>query len=184
MSVSLLLVRKFHSYFFEYYLPVVLVVLISWLPFWLDRVLILRIYVAFCTTIFLSWHLVVKPNEVIVSYITLLDFWRVINLLFVFVAAFESVFITYIIKTNRNCIKRTCKEDNEKFQMLARGNNYPEKVSQCNDGRDFLMCKNQIVAATNLSPISEHMTKWIVVKLLSNQIDTQSEFEGFKIYIK
>lgn len=130
ISVSFTFSRQFYTYLVEYYLPAVFVVLISWLPFWLGRVLILRIYIAFGTTVFLCWHTtVVKATEVTVAYATLLDFWRGMNLIFVFTAAFESIFIAYMIKSNKNFIKRTCKEDNEKFQMLTRGNNCPLKVS-------------------------------------------------------
>lgn len=122
-----MLIRDCRFYLFKYYLPVLIIVLISWLPLWLERILILRIYIALCTVIFLGWHYLVQSNELMVSYITALDLWRGINFIFVFTAAMESIIITHMIKTNRNKIKRTHPDDSEKYKMLPCPN-CPEKV--------------------------------------------------------
>ncbi len=128
LSIHLSFSRNSHFYLTKFYWPVVTTILISWLPFWLGRVLILRVYVACSTILFLGWHYLAQPNQLTVSYYVLLDFWRGVNLAFVLLAASESILVTYMIKTNKNKIKRTHPDDNEKLKMFP-DNNCPEKVS-------------------------------------------------------
>lgn len=100
----------------------------SWIPFLLRRVLIIRIYVALTSLTFLGWHYLAQPNDLVVSYFTYLDFWRGINFIFVLSAATESIFITYMIKMNANKIIRNHPDDSEKFKMLQ-CKDCPYKVS-------------------------------------------------------
>ena len=125
--MSLYFTRRYHFYLWKFYLPVLLVLLFSWIPFWLKRVLVLRIYIAISTVIFLGWYYITVPNELHVPYLTALDAWRSINFAFVTFAALESILISYMIKTNSPKVKRTHPDDNEKFKMLT-CDNCPLKV--------------------------------------------------------
>lgn len=128
ISIDLVLSRNIRYYFSKFYLPVIVIVLISWTPFWLERVLIIRIYIALCSILFLGWHYLAQPNDLVISHFTYLDYWRGISFLFVLGAAAQSIFITYMIKMNKNKIVRTHPDDSEKFQMLQ-CKDCPYKVS-------------------------------------------------------
>lgn len=125
LNVDLHFSRDLFYYFKKYYLPVVVVVLISWIPLWLERVLILRIYIAISTVIFLGWYYTVQNIDLLISYNTALDSWNAANFIFVLLVALESIFITFMIKTNTNAIKRIHPDDSDEFKMLPTG---PDKV--------------------------------------------------------
>lgn len=131
ISIDLVISRNIHFYFTKFYLPVIVIVLISWIPFWLRRVLIIRIYIALSSIIFLGWHYLAQPNDLVVSHYTYLDYWRGVNFIFVLGAAAESIFIAYMIKMNTNKIVRNHPYDSEKFKMLQ-CKDCPERVSTSN----------------------------------------------------
>lgn len=81
------------------------------------------------TVIFLGWSYLSQPNELRLSYLTAMDVWRGINFVFVLLAAYESVFITHMIKMNTTKVKRTHPDENEKYKMIP-CKDCPQKVKK------------------------------------------------------
>ncbi|XP_065213856.1 glutamate-gated chloride channel-like [Planococcus citri] len=123
VQVDFLFQRNFFCYFKKFYVPVVITVLISWVPLWLERVLILRIYVAMSTVMYLAWYYTVQDPDLSISYNTALHTWNAANFIFVILAALESLMIVFMIKTNKNAIKRIHPDDNDEFKMIPNDQN-------------------------------------------------------------
>ena len=95
---SLLFTRNFHIHFVKSYLPVLIIVLVSWIQFRINGLSEARIAIALSTILLLSWFYLSRTDQLTISYMTYLDMWRAINYLFVFLAAVESFYVINTLK--------------------------------------------------------------------------------------
>lgn len=92
--------RQFQFYFWKFFLPVITIVLISWVPFKLHILPVVRISIALSTVIFIGWHFLLQPNPLQVSYSTRLELWRGVNFVFVVLAALETILVMHMSKAH------------------------------------------------------------------------------------
>ena len=92
------------NYIIQIYIPCMMLVIISWLSFWLDPDAISgRVFLGM-TTLLLMGLQIYSVNSLIapVSYIKAIDVWTIVCLIFVFGALLEFVLVNYVSQCHAN----------------------------------------------------------------------------------
>lgn len=104
LKIDLFLRRELNFYLKYFYFPYVLIVFASWISFWLDRMIFIRLYITTSLLFIVIADLLFRSTAIPVSYTTALDVWIDGCILFVFLALLQNVFVACKVKKH---FKRT-----------------------------------------------------------------------------
>lgn len=113
LSFSVLLTREVGYYIIDYFVPSMLIVMISWVSFWLQADQTPARTMLGCTTLltFITLSLSQENNLSKVSYVTMSEVWFLVCTFFIFGSLMEFAFVNTIWRRNNNLElkKRTTK---------------------------------------------------------------------------
>ncbi len=107
--VTLTLVRQFQFYLIQTFIPTVLIVVLSWVSFWIDtRAVPARITLGVLSVLTMTTQSsAISQRLPRVSYVKAIDVWTTACLVFVFGSLMEFVLVNYL--TRKEDFKRTFK---------------------------------------------------------------------------
>ncbi|GMT26241.1 hypothetical protein PFISCL1PPCAC_17538, partial [Pristionchus fissidentatus] len=102
LRVTFKLARQFSYYVVQVYIPSTLLVIVSWVSFWLDRTAVpARVTLGVTTLLTMTTQAAAINNKLPpVSYIKAIDVWIGICLIFIFGAVLEYAWVTYVANLN------------------------------------------------------------------------------------
>ncbi|KAF8372352.1 hypothetical protein PRIPAC_78781 [Pristionchus pacificus] len=98
LRVTFRLARQFSYYVVQVYIPSTLLVIVSWVSFWLDRAAVpARVTLGVTTLLTMTTQAAAINNKLPpVSYIKAIDVWIGACLIFIFAAVLEYAYVTYV----------------------------------------------------------------------------------------
>ncbi|XP_071525784.1 glutamate-gated chloride channel-like isoform X4 [Panulirus ornatus] len=143
LRVDLVFKREFSYYLIQYYIPCCMLVIVSWVSFWLDQNAIpARVSLGVTTLLTMSTQTSSINNTLPpVSYTKAIDVWTGVCLTFVFGALLEFALVNYASRSDKHREKMKEKMKEQKKQWEAEHAAALEAVmhEQAEDGHTFAM---------------------------------------------
>nr|APG53536.1 glutamate-gated chloride channel [Cancer borealis] len=121
LLVALIFKREFSYYLIQYYIPCCMLVIVSWVSFWLDQNAVPARVALGVTTLLTMSTQTSSINQSLppVSYTKAIDVWTGVCLTFVFGALLEFALVNYASRSDkhREKLKQKLKEQKEQWEM-------------------------------------------------------------------
>ncbi len=123
--------RQFHFYLIQTYIPTILVVLLSWVSFWIDiQAVPARISLALLTVLTMTTQSsAISRRLPRVSYIKAIDVWMTACLVFVFGGLIEYALVNFLARRTRVAMKELENKQKEEEERAKRNEGNDSVVS-------------------------------------------------------
>ncbi|XP_066962466.1 LOW QUALITY PROTEIN: glutamate-gated chloride channel-like [Macrobrachium rosenbergii] len=143
LLVALIFKREFSYYLIQYYVPCCMLVIVSWVSFWLDQNAVPARVALGVTTLLTMSTQTSSINQSLppVSYTKAIDVWTGVCLTFVFGALLEFALVNYASRSDkhREKLKEKLKEQKKQWEMEHAAALEAAMQEQAEDGHTFAM---------------------------------------------